>query len=417
MKLTPRYTSLWVLLFFFFAGSGSAVAQMCPPGHDGWYVGTGQCLKFNTTPEDCPGGCSFGTVDWVETSDGAGHDSMWCQTLSCPDSNPPNDDCPAPDGYVVPMNDVTCCKSGGQSCMSDADCWGDPSYPHCNYAGVCATNSGSCPTNNGCENFCPNDSYPNCYAIDPDWCAYQSGCPPSSVAAGDPTCCVWVSPIVIDTTGEGFSFTSVADGVLFDFVGNGQFYQTSWTATGSRNAWLVLDRNGNGRIDNATEMFGNFTPQPASDHPNGFLALAVYDEPQNGGNGDGIIDSRDAIYSKLRLWIDSNHNGISEPNELYTLPEFGVTAIDLNYQQHNWTDSNGNRFLYRAKVIDSANGRAHWAYDLFLQVVFAGGPAAAAPTSASSFQSARIQHLLARTRSRAAYLRQQSSTPNAGARP
>jgi hypothetical protein len=181
-----------------------------------------------------------------------------------------------------------------------------------------------------------------------------------------PTC----SPIVIDTEGAGFHLTSAADGVTFDIAGDGHPVQIAWTAPGSRNAFLALDRNHNGRIDSGKELFGNFTVQPKSDAPNGFLALAEFDKPENGGNGDGIIDERDQVFSQLRLWIDENHDGISQPNELHTLPELGIFLLGLKYEQLRRRDEFGNLFRFRAGV-NPANAQdrseaGRWAFDVFL---------------------------------------------------
>ena len=92
------------------------------------------------------------------------------------------------------------------------------------------------------------------------------------------------SPIIVDTMGKGITLTSPANGVRFDIRGDGHPILLSWTRASSGDAFLALDRDANGRIDNGTELFGNWTPQPESDHKNGFAALAEYDKPQQGGN-------------------------------------------------------------------------------------------------------------------------------------
>jgi hypothetical protein len=98
-------------------------------------------------------------------------------------------------------------------------------------------------------------------------------------------------------------------------------------------------------------LFGNFTSQPPGARPNGFIALAEYDKPQNGGNGDGVIDEKDQVFSRLRLWIDENHDGICQAAELHKLSEFGIYSLALNYVESRRVDEFGNQFRFRAESI------------------------------------------------------------------
>ncbi|MGH9914442.1 MAG: hypothetical protein ACRD63_04030, partial [Pyrinomonadaceae bacterium] len=182
------------------------------------------------------------------------------------------------------------------------------------------------------------------------------------------TCeCMPVSTIIIDTKGDGIALTSAQNGVKFNIDTDTYDERVAWTTANSDDAFLFLDRNENELVDSGLELFGNFTPQQYSPTPNGFVALAWYDKPEHGGNGDGIIGSSDDVYSQLKLWRDLNHNGISERNELSTLPELGVNSISLAVEESKQTDQFGNKFRYRAKVEDTRHSRAaRWAREVIL---------------------------------------------------
>jgi hypothetical protein len=268
-------------------------------------------------------------------------------------------------GFGTP-NDTTCRHTCDSNYSSSAS--------QCNtiYNNCISQRQQACSTQ--CQFDCSGTTGATCcsYVDSVKGCNFSCGCtlpaPPCPNPLCDGTSWTCYSPILIDVNGNGFELTSAEDGVWFDLVGNGHVQKWSWTAARSDNGFLALDRNGNGIIDDGTELFGSVTPQPKTDSPNGFLALAVYDKPENGGNDDGFIDAQDAIYSKLRVWVDKNHDGISQPDELHSLSELGVARIDLQYQVKPRTDEFGNEFYLRGRVWDVKGKQGgRWAWDVYLR--------------------------------------------------
>lgn len=159
-------------------------------------------------------------------------------------------------------------------------------------------------------------------------------------------------PVMLDLDGDGFELTSYQDGARFDILGNGGNQNTAFVTGGD--AFLALDRNGNGRIDSGRELFGD-----QDGAANGYEELRKLD-----ANGDGVIDALDPVFDALLLFKD-NGNGLTEPGELITLREAGIAEISLRYRNVDEAASGGNRMAQLA-TYRSADGSAGRAGDAIL---------------------------------------------------
>lgn len=158
-------------------------------------------------------------------------------------------------------------------------------------------------------------------------------------------------PLLIDLGPQGLELTAADGGVWFDIDGNGTADKIAWTSGAADDAFLALDRNGNGRIDNARELFGDATLQASSGEPNGFRALAEWDRLDRGGNGDGVIGPADRVWARLLLWVDRSHDGISQSDELTLVSNSALTGIVLDYRESRRRDKDGNRYTYRSDAL------------------------------------------------------------------
>ena len=132
-------------------------------------------------------------------------------------------------------------------------------------------------------------------------------------------------PLVIDLDGDGFELLSLSNGVYFNENAEGLREKTQWVTPDD--ALLAIDLNGDGIINDGSELFGTSTIlADGSKARNGFEALAQYDE-----NGDGIIDEKDTAYSQLLVWRDANSDGVSQAEELVSLQEAGIQSISLTH--------------------------------------------------------------------------------------
>lgn len=141
-------------------------------------------------------------------------------------------------------------------------------------------------------------------------------------------------PLALDLNGDGIVSVGYDAGVYFDLDNSGFAESTTWLS--AEDAFVALDRNQDGIINNGGELFGSETLLSSGQYAaNGFLALSDFDS-----NADGVMDAQDDIFGELLLWQDSNQNGQTDDGELVSLYEANIVSINLAYSESDYIDEN-----------------------------------------------------------------------------
>lgn len=179
------------------------------------------------------------------------------------------------------------------------------------------------------------------------------------------------TPLLLDLGKNGIDLGPAGVGVYFDNNANGRAEHLQWVRPGGDEGFLALDRNGNGVVDNGSELFGNGTPCIIDGRtaPNGFVGLAQYDSRSLGGNDDGVISIADAIWNSLRIWVDANADGVSVPSEMQTLESHGLVSLPTIPRSLRRVDGAGNRIPYVALATTAGSRVKMWMVDVYFVVL------------------------------------------------
>ena len=170
-----------------------------------------------------------------------------------------------------------------------------------------------------------------------------------------------VDPLALDLDGNGIRTVAANQfsGSLFDHDGDGIRTASGWV--GKEDGLLVYDRNGDGIINNGSELFGDATRlQNGGTAAHGFAALADLDD-----NGDGKIDVADKAFSSLRVWRDLNQDGISQEGELLTLEQAKVQSLSTTFRNTNRSLGDGNTLAQEGSYT-TTDGQTRQMGDLLL---------------------------------------------------
>jgi hypothetical protein len=178
------------------------------------------------------------------------------------------------------------------------------------------------------------------------------------------------TPVLLDLDLDGFHLSGPDQAVHFDLDADGIAEALAWTAPGARDAFLCLDRDGDGVIEDGRELFGAMTPLLSGEPAEiGYEALAEFDRSELGGDADGTVGPEDAAFDLLCAWVDANHDGISQPAEVLSLAAAGVTRLAFDYVAQERRDLHGNLFRYRAaswQLNTAGQERTASSYDVIL---------------------------------------------------
>ncbi|HEY0158397.1 MAG TPA: hypothetical protein VGF28_14035 [Thermoanaerobaculia bacterium] len=169
-------------------------------------------------------------------------------------------------------------------------------------------------------------------------------------------------PLLLNPRGGVWALTGATSAVLFDVDGDGEKERLGWPEADSGLAFLALDANANGAIDDGSELFGVGTVLPAGIRASqGFEALRQHD-----ANADGVINAADPVWPRLLLWSDANHDGTSVAAELAPLSSTRITALELSHREVGRRDEHGNMLRYQAHALLGAARQPF--YDVFLRI-------------------------------------------------
>jgi hypothetical protein len=302
-------------------------------------TGTTGCLTGCTTSA---GPSSTTGTTGVGTSAGNGSTSSTTGGCACTSNSDCNDAFHM--GYVC---DGNLCRMGpdGAAASSTGGACANPTSSSTTGGGTTGSAVCTCTQDSQC-----NDAFHQGYVCDSNVCRIGPNAAAASSTGGacaqggntSTTTSGGSTPLVLSFDRAPVQFTQAPG--AFELSGKGTSVETDWVAAAT--PWLALDRNGNGTIDDGSELFGSMTRMGKGTARNGFEALAQLDS-----NHDGRLDARDPAFARLLLWRDLNQDRRAQPGELTPLARSGVIAIELSYASSAACDARGNCARERASLI------------------------------------------------------------------